>query len=185
MGVLDASTSPPKERYAVSKDNIIKLIQPGNVDHHSPKSCAMGSCSVGPGGRGRGRGLSRQACRFEDRGRSPARRAPRSPAGARGDDRYRSGRRPPAACARPRGGRYRPRPHPVLSIGPAAPPAPVAGAIDRKHVGCLHKGAGTRSQRLQAMQPIHGRRHHRKKATARNTQTAIVIKTAQRMSSRL
>ena len=26
MGVLDASTSPPKERYAVSKDNIIKLI---------------------------------------------------------------------------------------------------------------------------------------------------------------
>jgi hypothetical protein len=32
MGVLDASTSPPKERYAVSKDNIIKLIQPGNVD---------------------------------------------------------------------------------------------------------------------------------------------------------
>ena len=34
MGVLDASTSPPKERYAVSKDNIIKLIQPGNVEAH-------------------------------------------------------------------------------------------------------------------------------------------------------
>jgi transposase-like protein len=32
VGVLEASTSPPKERYAVSKDNIIKLIQPGNVD---------------------------------------------------------------------------------------------------------------------------------------------------------
>ena len=32
MGVLNASTSPPKERYAVSNDNIIKLIQPGNVD---------------------------------------------------------------------------------------------------------------------------------------------------------
>ena len=32
MGVLDASTSPPKERYAVSKDNIIKLIQPGIAD---------------------------------------------------------------------------------------------------------------------------------------------------------
>src|SRR5215213_1895249 len=32
MGVLDASTSPPKERYAVSKDNIIQLIQPTNVD---------------------------------------------------------------------------------------------------------------------------------------------------------
>jgi hypothetical protein len=41
---------------------------------------------------GRGRGLSRQACRFEDRGRPPARRPPRSPSGARGDDRYRSGR---------------------------------------------------------------------------------------------
>ena len=32
MGVLDASTSPPKERYAVSKDNIIRLIQPGTVE---------------------------------------------------------------------------------------------------------------------------------------------------------
>ena len=32
MGLLDASTSPPKERYAVSKDNIIKLIQPGTID---------------------------------------------------------------------------------------------------------------------------------------------------------
>jgi hypothetical protein len=32
VGVLDASTSPPKERYAVSKDNVIKLIQPGNLD---------------------------------------------------------------------------------------------------------------------------------------------------------
>jgi putative transposase len=32
MGVLDASTSPPKERYAVPKDNVIKLIQPGFFD---------------------------------------------------------------------------------------------------------------------------------------------------------
>jgi hypothetical protein len=32
VGVLNASISPPKERYAVSKDNIIRLIQPGNVD---------------------------------------------------------------------------------------------------------------------------------------------------------
>jgi putative transposase len=30
--VLDASTSPPKERYAVPKDNVIKLIQPGVFD---------------------------------------------------------------------------------------------------------------------------------------------------------
>ncbi|WP_247493874.1 hypothetical protein, partial [Bradyrhizobium sp. 142] len=31
-GVLDASTSPPKERYAVSNDNVIQLIQPGIFD---------------------------------------------------------------------------------------------------------------------------------------------------------
>jgi putative transposase len=30
--VLDASTSPPKERYAVSNDNVIHLIQPGILD---------------------------------------------------------------------------------------------------------------------------------------------------------
>src|SRR5262249_44307352 len=29
VGVLDASTSPLKERYAVSNDNVFKLIQPG------------------------------------------------------------------------------------------------------------------------------------------------------------
>ena len=32
MGVLDASTSPPKERYAVSNDNVTKLIQLGAFD---------------------------------------------------------------------------------------------------------------------------------------------------------
>ena len=32
MGVLDASTSPLKERYAVPQDNVIKLIQPGIFD---------------------------------------------------------------------------------------------------------------------------------------------------------
>ncbi len=32
MGVLDASTSPPKERYAVSNDNLIRLIQRGFFD---------------------------------------------------------------------------------------------------------------------------------------------------------
>jgi hypothetical protein len=30
--VLDASTSPPKERYAVSNDNVNQLIQPGIFD---------------------------------------------------------------------------------------------------------------------------------------------------------
>jgi hypothetical protein len=32
VGVLDASTSPPKERYAVPQDNVINLIQPGFFD---------------------------------------------------------------------------------------------------------------------------------------------------------
>jgi transposase-like protein len=32
VGVLEASTSPPKERYAVSNDNVSKLIQPGAFD---------------------------------------------------------------------------------------------------------------------------------------------------------
>ncbi|MET4483918.1 hypothetical protein ABIB66_008489 [Bradyrhizobium sp. F1.13.3] len=32
VGVLEASTSPPKERYAVSNDNVIKLIQSGLFD---------------------------------------------------------------------------------------------------------------------------------------------------------
>jgi hypothetical protein len=30
--VLEASTSPPKERYAVSNDNVFKLVQPGAFD---------------------------------------------------------------------------------------------------------------------------------------------------------
>jgi transposase-like protein len=32
MGVFDASTSPPKERYAVTDDNVIKLAQPGSFE---------------------------------------------------------------------------------------------------------------------------------------------------------
>ena len=32
MGVLGASTSPLKERYAVSNDSVTKLIQPGTFD---------------------------------------------------------------------------------------------------------------------------------------------------------
>jgi putative transposase len=32
VGVFDASTSPPKERYAVPNDNVIRLIQPGAFD---------------------------------------------------------------------------------------------------------------------------------------------------------
>ncbi len=32
VGVLDASTSPLKERYAVPNDNVTKLVQPGAFD---------------------------------------------------------------------------------------------------------------------------------------------------------
>ena len=32
MGVFDASTSPPKERYAVPNYTVIKLIQPGTFN---------------------------------------------------------------------------------------------------------------------------------------------------------
>jgi transposase-like protein len=32
VGVFEASTSPPKERYAVTDDNVIKLIQPGSFE---------------------------------------------------------------------------------------------------------------------------------------------------------
>ena len=46
MGVLNASTSPPKERYAVSEDNIIKLIQPGNVEDQLTESLRNGARSL-------------------------------------------------------------------------------------------------------------------------------------------
>src|SRR5260370_16711697 len=46
VGVLDASTSPPKERYAVSKDNIIKLIQPGNVEDQLTEILRNGARSL-------------------------------------------------------------------------------------------------------------------------------------------
>ena len=32
MGLIDDLTSPPKERYAVSDDNVVQLIQPGTVE---------------------------------------------------------------------------------------------------------------------------------------------------------
>ena len=59
-----------EERYAVSKYNIIKLIQPGNADEQLTEILRDGARALfGRGSRGRGRGLSRQARRFEDRGR--------------------------------------------------------------------------------------------------------------------
>ena len=32
MGVFDASTSPAKERYGVTDDSVIKLVQPGSFE---------------------------------------------------------------------------------------------------------------------------------------------------------
>jgi hypothetical protein len=46
VGVLDASTSPPKERYAVSKDNIIHLIQPANLEDQLTEILRNGARSL-------------------------------------------------------------------------------------------------------------------------------------------
>src|SRR5712672_3488653 len=48
VGVLDASTSPPKERYAVSNDNVIQLIQPGIFDDQLTEACATGHVPFSP-----------------------------------------------------------------------------------------------------------------------------------------
>src|SRR6202035_4772696 len=109
-------------------------------------------CPARQGGRSRGRGLSRQACRFEDCGRPPGRRPPRSPAGARGDDRYRSGRRPPAACTRPRGRRCRSWPHPVLAEDAAGLSA---SAIGRLKDGWLDEHAAWQKRDLSAKRYVY------------------------------
>lgn len=46
MGLLDASTSPPKERYVVSEDNIIKLIQLGNAEDQLAEILRNGARSL-------------------------------------------------------------------------------------------------------------------------------------------
>ena len=59
MGVLDASTSPPKERYAVPKDNVSKLIQPGFFDDQLTEVLRNGPVPCLPGrSRPRSRTLS-------------------------------------------------------------------------------------------------------------------------------
>ena len=111
-------------------DNVIKLIQPGAFDDQLTEVLRNGA-----------RALLAQAVEAEvadflgkhadlktEDGHQP-RRPPRPPAGARGDDRHRPGRRPPAARARSRGGRRRSRPHPVLAVDPAALHAPLE--VDR------------------------------------------------------
>ncbi|MGY3108066.1 hypothetical protein ACVWW7_004693 [Bradyrhizobium sp. LM6.9] len=130
MGVLDASTSPPKERYAVSNNNVIHLIQPGIFDDQLTEVLRNGA-----------RALLAQAVEAEvadflgqhadlktrdghqrvvRHGHLPEREVM---------DRHRSGRRPPAACTRSRSGRRRSWPHPVLAVDPAALHAPVE--VDR------------------------------------------------------
>jgi len=84
----------------VPNDNVTGLIQPGFFDDQLTEILRNGARALlAKAVEVEGRGLSRQACRFEDPGRPPARGPPRSPAGTRGDDRYRSGHRSPAACA--------------------------------------------------------------------------------------
>ena len=46
MGLLDASTSPPKERYVASEDNIIKLIQLGNAEDQLAEILRNGARSL-------------------------------------------------------------------------------------------------------------------------------------------
>jgi hypothetical protein len=46
VGLLDASTSPPKERYVVSEDNIIKLIQLGNAEDQLAEILRNGARSL-------------------------------------------------------------------------------------------------------------------------------------------
>jgi hypothetical protein len=43
VGVLDASTPPPKERYAVPNDNVVKPIQPGCFDDQLTEILRRGS----------------------------------------------------------------------------------------------------------------------------------------------
>ena len=105
----------------MSKDNIFKLIQPGNFDDQLTEILRDGA-----------RALLAQAVEAEvadflgkhadlktEDGHQRVVRHGHLPERA-DDDRYRSGRRPPAACARSRGGRRRSRPHPVLAVDPAA-----------------------------------------------------------------
>jgi putative transposase len=46
VGVLEASTSPPKERYAVSNDTVLKLIQPGAFDDQLTEILRQGARSL-------------------------------------------------------------------------------------------------------------------------------------------
>jgi putative transposase len=77
--VLDASTSPPKERYAVFNDNITKLIQPGNFDDQLTEILRNGARAL------LAKAVEAEVADFlgkhadlKDPGRPPARRPPRS-----------------------------------------------------------------------------------------------------------
>ena len=64
MGVFDASTSPPKERYAVTQDNIIKLAQPGEIGDPLTEVLRQGARTL----------LAQQAAAEADRARAQAQR---------------------------------------------------------------------------------------------------------------
>jgi putative transposase len=46
VAVLEASTSPLKERYAVSNDSVTKLIQPGTFDDQLTDVLRNGACAL-------------------------------------------------------------------------------------------------------------------------------------------
>ena len=46
MGLLDDLTSPPKERYAVSNDNVIQLIQLGTFQGQLTEVLRRGACDL-------------------------------------------------------------------------------------------------------------------------------------------
>jgi hypothetical protein len=48
VGLLDDSTSPLKERYAVSNDNVFKLIQPGAFSDCGKIALAIKEKALGP-----------------------------------------------------------------------------------------------------------------------------------------
>ena len=91
----------------MSNDNVIDLIQPGIFDDQLTEVLRNEARAL------LARAVEAEVADFLGKHADlktqdgHQRRPPRSPAGARGDDRYRSGRRPPAACTRSRGRRCR------------------------------------------------------------------------------
>lgn len=114
MGVLDASTSPPKGRYAVFKANIIKLIQPGNVDDQLTEILRNGARALLAQPVEAADFLGKHADLKTEEGHQRVVRHGHLP-----ERDVITGIGPVAVrqpCSRSRGGRRRSRAHPVLSV---------------------------------------------------------------------